>query len=437
MGLQISADPQSLSPPDRGRIVRILHIVHQYPPDRVGGVELYTQAASRALAQRGHTVGILYRKDMPGRGMALCEEDGIRVFAVWNGVVNPTCRFLTTFGDQFIHKAFVQVLGEFRPEVVHLQHLMGLPVSLSDEVLRRALPVVITLHDYWWVCPNAQLLTNYSGEVCDGPRGYWNCAHCALARVGHPKMMVVSPLLVPVMAFRNKLLRRLGHAASLLIAPTEFVRRWYILHGFPAERTVLLPHGLEYPAESPLRRRVSHTGLRIFYAGGLSWQKGIHVLVEALVGIRGYVELWIAGDQSADPVYVTRLQALAGSNVRFLGQLNREGVWNALAQVDVVAVPSLWYETYSFLVSEAFAAGLPVLASRLGALAERVRDGVDGLLLPPGDVAAWRAAIQRLIDDPDLVTRLRANVRPPMTMEEHVERLEAIYAEVLWESGRC
>ncbi|MCS7287413.1 MAG: glycosyltransferase, partial [Anaerolineae bacterium] len=122
---------------------------------------------------------------------------------------------------------------------------------------------------------------------------------------------------------------------------------------------------------------------------------------------------------------------LAGPNVRFLGRLNREEVWNALAQVDVVAVPSLWYETFSLLISEAFAAGLPVLASRLGALAERVRDGVDGLLLPPGDVVAWRAAIQRLIDDPDLLARLRANVRPPMTMEEHVERLEELYSKCL------
>ncbi|MFN3763518.1 MAG: glycosyltransferase, partial [Anaerolineae bacterium] len=123
--------------------------------------------------------------------------------------------------------------------------------------------------------------------------------------------------------------------------------------------------------------------------------------------------------------------ALASPNVRFLGRLNREGVWNTLAQVDVVTVPSLWYETFSFLISEAFAAGRPVLASRLGALADRVRDGVDGLLLPPGDVAAWRSAIQRLIDDPDLLPRLRANVRPPMTMEEHVERLEALYAQIV------
>jgi glycosyltransferase involved in cell wall biosynthesis len=100
-------------------------------------------------------------------------------------------------------------------------------------------------------------------------------------------------------------------------------------------------------------------------------------------------------------------------------------------QVDVVVVPSLWYEAYSFLVSEAFAAGLPVLASRLGALADRVRDGVDGLLLPPGDIMAWRAAMQRLLDEPDLLPRLRAGVRPPMTMEEHVDRLETLYAQII------
>jgi glycosyltransferase involved in cell wall biosynthesis len=67
----------------------------------------------------------------------------------------------------------------------------------------------------------------------------------------------------------------------------------------------------------------------------------------------------------------------------------------------------------------------------LGALADRVRDGIDGLLLPPGDIIAWRSAIQRLVDEPDLLPRLRAGVRPPIAMEEHVDRLESLYAEVI------
>ena len=82
-------------------------------------------------------------------------------------------------------------------------------------------------------------------------------------------------------------------------------------------------------------------------------------------------------------------------------------------------------------MSEAFAAGLPVLASRLGALTERVRDGVDGLLVPSGDVAAWREALQRLVDEPDLLVRLKANVRPPLTLDQHVDQIETVYDRVL------
>jgi glycosyltransferase involved in cell wall biosynthesis len=171
--------------------------------------------------------------------------------------------------------------------------------------------------------------------------------------------------------------------------------------------------------------------VRFAYIGGLSWQKGVHVLVEAFRGLQGACELWIAGDESFDPPYVARMRAQAVPGVRFLGRLTREQVWETLAQVDVAVVPTLWYETFSFIVSEAFAAGLPVVASRLGPLADRVRDGVDGLLLPPGDVAAWRTALQRLISEPALLAGLRTNVRPPLTLEEHTEQIEALYTRLV------
>jgi glycosyltransferase involved in cell wall biosynthesis len=407
--------------------MRILHIVHQYPPDKVGGAELYTQAVSRALARRGHSVAVFYRRDAPGQGLQHRTEDGVSVYAVWDGRVGPAPRFLYTFRNPWIHQALIRVVDEFHPDVVHIQHLMGLPVSLMDAIRQRSILFIVTLHDYWWLCPNAQLLTNYSGEVCEGPR-YWNCARCMLARAGFPGLWPAIPFLAGLAAWRNRLLRGVLDGARVLIAPTEFVQRWYAAHGVPEEKIVVLAPGLDNSMLPPQPPRPADDTVRFAYIGGLSWQKGVHVLVEAFSGVQGEAELWVAGDESFDPAYVSRLKALATPNVRFLGRLDRKGVWETLTQVDVVVVPSLWYETFSFLISEAFAAGLPVLASRLGALADRVRDGVDGLLLPPGDVAAWRAAIQRLLDEPDLLPRLRAGVRPPMTMEEHVDRLEALYA---------
>lgn len=411
--------------------MRILHLVHQYLPEYVGGTELYTRWLAHALSQRGHQITIFYRRSAKGIGQEHRTEEDVHVWAVWAGLLSPTRRFLATFGDSPIERAFEQVLEKARPDLVHIQHLMGFPIPLLRSIRQRGLPVVITLHDYWWVCSNAQLLTNYSQQVCDGPHAYLNCARCALARGGCSRLWIAIPPVASLLAWRNRLLRRTLRAADRLVAPTEFVHGWYARHGVPAERLVVIPHGLERPIQEFHRKRKPDDLVRFAYIGGLSWQKGVHVLVEAFGGIHGSGELWIVGDESSDPAYVAGLRAQGAPGVRFLGRLTREQVWQTLAQVDVVVVPSLWYETFSFIVSEAFAAGVPVVASRLGPLAERVHDGVDGLLVPPGDAAAWRAALQRLVDEPDLLARLQANVRPPMTLDEHADRIEALYVQLV------
>jgi glycosyltransferase involved in cell wall biosynthesis len=231
--------------------------------------------------------------------------------------------------------------------------------------------------------------------------------------------------LAALLAYRNRLLREVAGAARHLLAPTDFVRDWYAGHGVTADRIVVLPPALEDPPD--LERQQAPGKLRVGYIGGLSWQKGVHVLVEALADLEDRAELWIAGDESADAAYASRLRALATPAVRFLGRLDRAQVWRMLSQLDIVAVPTLWYETFSFIISEAFGMGLPVMASKLGPLADRVHDGVDGFLLPPGDVSAWRAALWRLVDEPRLLERLRVQVRPPPTLEDHILRLESIY----------
>jgi glycosyltransferase involved in cell wall biosynthesis len=217
--------------------------------------------------------------------------------------------------------------------------------------------------------------------------------------------------------------------AEALVTPMPFVKNWYEAHGVPPGRIRVLRPGVERPARV-LGPGSDPDGVRFAAIGGLSWQKGIHVLVEAFGGLHGDAELWIAGDESFDPAYSRRLRSLAGPRVRFLGVLNRQQVWERLAQVDVVAVPSLWYETLSFIAHEAFVAGLPVIASRLGVLADVVRDGVDGLLVEPGNAGAWQAAMQRLVDDPAELRRLRAGVRPPITMDEHLAALTQLYDQV-------
>ncbi|MBN2391087.1 MAG: glycosyltransferase [Anaerolineae bacterium] len=412
--------------------MHILHLVHQYMPEYVGGVELYTRWLAHIQVQEGHQVSIFYRRSGEGTGVEPRNEDGVRVWGAWDGPVTPMRRFRVIFGDPALVTSFEQVLDETQPEIVHVEHLMGHPTTLINVLQRRHIPFVVMLHDFWWRCANAQLLTNYDQTVCPGPQvHYLNCARCALARAGKPGLGILAPLFAPLMAWRNHRLSRVLRAASVLIVPTVFVEQWYATHAFPRSALRVLPLGLEHPVTLPSRRRESDNSVRFLYMGGLSFQKGIHTLIEAFAGVRGAAELWIAGDETFDPVYMAQLRSLATPQVRFLGRLARPEVWQALVDADVVVVPSLWYETFSFLVSEGFIAGKPVLASRLGPLADRVRDRVDGLLLPPGDVVAWREAMQRLVDVPDGLAQMRQNVCPPLSLEEHEAVLAALYARAI------
>lgn len=418
---QLNLDPQ----------LRILHLVHQYPPEHLGGTELYTQTIARALSARAHPVSVFTRRNADGAGRTETQDADVAVHMAWNGALSPTQRFLTTFGNVDLERTFDSVLDNFRPDLVHIQHLMGLPTSLLDSIRRRRIPYIVTLHDFWWVCANAQLITNYSGEICDGPNLWLNCARCALARGQQNALWPAIPALAVMLARRGGTLRRALEDAACLIAPSRFVKNWYAEHGIAAHRIRVLAHGIDAP---PLNRadRSDHPR-RFLYAGGLAWQKGVHVAVEALAGVRGDCQLWIAGDEAFDPAYSTRLRRLAqktkAEQGHFLGRLSRVQLWQTLAQVDAVLVPSLWYETFSLIVHEAFAAGVPVVVSNLGALAEAVRHEVDGLLVEPGSVGAWQETLQRLVDEPALAPTLAAQIRPPMSLDAHITHLQQIYRE--------
>ncbi|MEW5988675.1 MAG: glycosyltransferase family 4 protein [Chloroflexota bacterium] len=413
--------------------MRILHLVHQFVPEQIGGTELYTQALARHLVARGHQVAILYRRSAEGSGLEAWEdEQGVQMWATWSGTVTPIRRFVSAFNEAKLLRAFSEVAGRFQPDVVHLQHLMGWPAAIADFTAHAAIPLLITLHDYWWLCANAQLLTNDSQVTCDGPRWWLNCGRCALARTGWQDFTWLAPLPAPLFALRERRLRQVLAQARLLIAPSEFVYQVYQRLGVAADRMRVILHGIEGPA-GPLatRRPASGPGeLRLAYVGGLAWQKGVHVLVEAANQLpHDGFHLSIYGNTAAFPDYVASLaQAIRHPGIRLEGRLTRPEFWDTLAQMDAVVVPTLWYEASPLIIQEAFAAGVPVIASDIGALSEKVRHGVDGLLTPAGDVAALRDLLRELMEEPGRLDTLRAGIRPVRRIEEHVAEVEAAYA---------
>jgi glycosyltransferase involved in cell wall biosynthesis len=221
-------------------------------------------------------------------------------------------------------------------------------------------------------------------------------------------------------------------SAACLLTPSGFVRQWYAAHGVAGTRIGVLGLGVERPpTDLHLPARPQDGVIRFLYLGGIAPLKGVHVIIEALQQVRGQVELWIGGDLAVKPDYTQRLRSIATPNIRFLGRLTRPQVWETLAQVDAVLVPSLWQETYCLAAREAQVAGVPVIASAIGALNDVVTHEVNGLLVPPGTVEAWRAALQRCVDEPALLPRLRAHIPQPPTVDEHVDQIELVYQGVV------
>lgn len=407
-------------------------MTHQSLPDWVGGVEIYTQGLAKALIAQGHPAEVFVCEPKAGGTPALITDvyDGVTVNRFLTPPRTETQQWLASFGEASIEAAFAQVLERFRPAVVHFQHLLGLPTELVAMTQRWHIPICLTLHDYWFLCANTKLLTNYNEQVCTGPRAWVNCGMCALAKLGLPGGAVAAPLLAPVFAFREWYVRRILPLAEVLIAPTDFVREKFIERGTPAEQIRVIASGIEPPplSASPVP---DQGPLRVAYVGGVARLKGVHVLIEAFQALPPDAQLRVAGDLARQPEYAHRLQQKARHpGVRFLGQQSRTELWHLLNWADIVVVPSVWYEVAPLIIYEAFAMRRPVVASRLGSLAGLVRHDVDGLLIPPGDSQAWGEALLDLARQRERLVAMQAAIRPVKTVVEHAQELVELYAQL-------
>jgi glycosyltransferase involved in cell wall biosynthesis len=415
--------------------MRIAFTVHKFPPESLGGTEIYTWSVARALAGQGHAVSVFYPLESVPAAEKRVERDGVQL---WRAPLpadrpreNPAAQYWHTFRDAAIEADFAAFLDEVQPDLIHYQHVQGVSAQLI--ALGRGRPRVATLHDYWYFCANSQLIRP-NRQVCSGPRFGWNCVDCATARADLAPLRAAWPLVALPFAYRNAYLRRMAAQIDQFLAPSEFLRSQYIRQGFPADRIRVLENAVDRarldaipdtPVPEPPAR--PHFG----FLGSLAWQKGVHVLVDAFNQLPPYTALTIYGSDQAFPEYAAELKARAlHPNISFAGALDYRSVGAALRRLDALVVPSVWYENSPLVIQEAYAAGVPVIASRLGALAEKVQEGVTGYLFEPGDSGDLARVLKRLMLEPRQLAALRPNLRPGPDMAEHAAALTALYADL-------
>jgi glycosyltransferase involved in cell wall biosynthesis/GT2 family glycosyltransferase len=432
--------------------VRVLLVHHAYPPAATGGSEIYTEALARRLA-RDHEVAVLHRSADPLRpdhDLRRSSQDGVRLYSLNN--LHRDVPGFEAYRDPLAAAAATRVLDEVRPEVVHVGHLAGLSTGIVFEARRRGLAVVITLHDFWPVCPLGQLL-NVELQVCPGPTPR-RCLGCVGAQVATTRPgAAAAGRAVPLGAAAGRLLARLGRsgearvddriremravlrAADVLVSPSAFLRDRMAALGVDGMQ--VLPNGHEPLATAAPSRRDPPGPVRFGFVGSAIPSKGVHVLARAFRLLDDpRASLAIHGPFPAyhgDTGYEARVRAILGPAADGIvkGGFAPAGLPRVLGALDVLVVPSIWEENAPLTVQEAFLAGLPVVASDHGGLREMVRAGEDGLLFPPGDADGLARVMRRLLDEPDLLGRLGRRPRPVPTMDGHVEALLPLYRDAV------
>jgi len=217
---------------------------------------------------------------------------------------------------------------------------------------------------------------------------------------------------------------------NLFVAPSPALAREFERLGIPPDRLRVSDYGMPPLPRRPPRPRGPR--LAIGFVGTLVWHKGAHVLLEALRRLPpDRVSLTLLGDPEAFPGYTRALRAAArGLPVTFAGPFEGARTSDVYAALDVLVVPSLWPENSPLVIHEAFQAGVPVVAARVGGIPDLVGDGISGLLYEAFDAAGLAASLGRLLDEPGLLDRLARGAPPVKSIDEDVRWWEDRYLEL-------
>jgi glycosyltransferase involved in cell wall biosynthesis len=415
--------------------VKILVIVHQFLPKHAAGSEYYTYYLAKELQRRGHDVHLYFTEidhDRPHADLRTGEYDGLPFHEAVNNHKFPGFQF--TYKDSAAEKNLKRVLDEVRPEIVHVQHLHLHSIGYLQILASRGLKIVFTLHEYITMCHRNGQLLKEGLEICEGPE-VTECAKCARhwpPPEGASDADGEDPYIDAVSTRIDEVKAGLAHV-DLFISPSAFLRQKFIDYGFiDPDRIIHSDNGLD-TSKYRVVPKVESDKLRIGYFGTISAWKGIHILVEAFNGIPEQgVECKIYGDISFLRDYVRSLREMRHHlDVRFMGEFENTRVAEVLASIDVLVVPSVWFENSPLTIHEAYLAGVPVICSDRGGMAELVEDGKSGLHFRMGDAADLRAKIMRLLDEPKLLDEIRSRIPAVKDIKRDAADMEKRYDALL------
>ncbi|MBD2343422.1 glycosyltransferase [Anabaena subtropica] len=434
--------------------MKILHLPVAYLPWTIGGREVYCHRLCQNLQLLGADVQVAIHQDVSGReplgnhhheGVPVCvlppiSDHGDRVASVSRTTNHPI--------------GFREVLAEYQPNIVHFHDSCSSAGITHMRLSKEAgCKVVMTYHSPGQSCLQSALL--YHGkQVCDGKISGYRCTECRLSYAGLPSPVArfvalgsppwidpASPGKINHVLTARKM-TELHHSAWLEIIElvdalhvhAAWVKDIVLLNGADPQKVHFLRPGGPNPVSHLVQLKSHSDFLNIVFVGRCIDIKGIHILIAAvkLLPKELPIKVTFFGPYWESKNYGRNLLQQIKGDVRFelKHNLPNTQIVETLANYDVCVVPSIWLETGPLTVLEAFAAGVPVIGSRLGGIVELVRDEVDGILFEPGNAHELANIFTRLARNRELIEKLKMNIKPPKKMTSFAKDMLSLYQDL-------
>ena len=400
---------------------RILMLLGWYYPDSIGGTERYTRMLARDLRDLGYRLIIAAPSvdETPRHD----DDDGIPVYRYPLTAVPSLPELRGEESPQYL-ATFTQWLQEQRPDLVHMHSFSrGCGFYHAQAVKTLGFPLCLTVHVPGVTCATGTM-RRWHQVSCDGAMRVARCTACLLHDKGVPRVLGYAATQIPTRLLRaagcwqNRLTTGLRMAkliknrqthvhmlftlADHIVVVSQWLyevlrRNGVTLHNLTLSRHGLSQEALRPPTPHPLPQ--PSVPLRVGYVGRFHPTKGVQVLVEAAKRLPASTPVTLhlygtaTGSEERQYLAAVRKQSEGDTRIAFAGEMTEQNRQNVFESFDILAVPSLWLETGPLVALEAFAAGLPVIGSDSGGLAELVTPEVNGILVQTGNVNAWTQAL--------------------------------------------
>jgi len=457
--------------------MKILHVVHQFLPYHHHGAEVSTYELASMQQKLGHKVSVVAGENSPHREPIFHEQEQYRELKVHRIFFSPQTHNGWLKHDGF-GKLWSRILESEQPDIVHVQHLKNLSLSLVDITYEMNIPLVFTLRDYSLLCARFHLAQG-NGTLCRTPDLESDCLQCMNQtrpmesgeilptafsllwnNIGNPRSWKILSRLASIrirsertyppirlssledFVRRNDLVfARLQKCSRITAISKDTARRFESLASNRVSVTAVeqIPDTRSCVWE---QRKAGNKPLRFGYIGKMSYVKGPHLLLQAFRNLpEKQAELHLFGGPTRTNIrqlaYWRRVKRLADwPGVHLHSEpFESTNINSVMRQIDVLISPSVCFETYGRVVAEALASGIPVICSDEGGPAGIIEPDVNGLTYPIADASALAQTMQRFLDEPDLLESMSALCRVPKMPDQYIDEVIALYEDVLQRKG--